>query len=135
MFGIEMDFAFREDLIDAIVGYFKAWEYFLIRPKWGYFTSPLLYRKHLKSVARLTYLSHRIMHLKQVELEEQGPENVPDNFLKQLVTDMQSGDKVCHEANVVQCILEMLIAGTDTSSVSLFYTLVCLAETPEWEQR
>ena len=34
---------------------------------------------------------------------------------------------------MVQCILEMLIAGTDTSSVSLFYTLVCLAD-PEAEQ-
>ena len=36
-------------------------------------------------------------------------------------------------ANVVQCILEMLIAGTDTSSVSLFYTLVCLADSEQWE--
>ena len=72
MFGIEMSFAFREDLIGAIVGYFKAWEFFLIRPKWGYLTSPRLYREHLKTVARVTRLSRTIMQQKQAEIEQVG---------------------------------------------------------------
>ena len=81
---------------------------------------------------RLTALSERILKSKLVELEEVGEGGVEDNFLKQLVVDMQRGE--VSQANVVQCILEMLIAGTDTSSVSLFYTLVCLADSSRWDQ-
>lgn len=34
------------------------------------------------------------------------------------------------EDDRVQCLLEMLIAGTDTSSMSLYYTIFALAENP-----
>ena len=122
----------RADLISAIVGYFQAWEYFLIRPRLTYLLSPLTYTRHLAAVARLRAWSHSILQMKLSELEELGEDSVPDNFLKQLVVDMRAG--LVSEAGVVQCVLEMLIAGTDTSSVSLFYTLVCLAESDDWEE-
>lgn len=35
----------------------------------------------------------------------------------------------------VQCLLEMLIAGTDTSSMSLYYTIFALAENPSLRAR
>ena len=119
-------------LIEAIVEYFQAWEYFLIRPSFSYLLSPFLYRRHCKAVARLSHLSQMILQEKLEELEEFGEEAVEDNFLKHLVVDMRRGE--VSQANVVQCILEMLIAGTDTSSVSLFYTMVSLAASPEWEE-
>jgi aromatase len=34
-----------------------------------------------------------------------------------------------------QCVLEMLLAGTDTSSVTMYYTLVALSDNPEIEAR
>ena len=130
MFGVDMNN--HAELIEAIVAYFKAWEFFLIRPSCSYFLHPLLYQTHRAAVKRLTALSERILKSKLDELEEVGEEGVEDNFLKQLVVDMQRGE--VSEATVVQCILEMLIAGTDTSSVSLFYTLVCLADSSRWDQ-
>ena len=130
MFGVDMNN--HAELIEAIVAYFKAWEFFLIRPSCSYFLHPLLYQTHRAAVKRLTALSEGILKSKLDELEEVGEEGVEDNFLKQLVVDMQRGE--VSQANVVQCILEMLIAGTDTSSVSLFYTLVCLADSPLWDQ-
>ena len=129
MFNVDMKN--HAELIEAIVAYFKAWEFFLIRPSWSYILNPVLYQSHCAAVARLTRLSEGILKEKLEELEEVGDDAVEENFLKQLVVDLQRGE-VSH-ANVVQCILEMLIAGTDTSSVSLFYTLVCLADSPGWE--
>ena len=130
MFNVDMKN--HAELIEAIVAYFKAWEFFLIRPSFTYLLNPSLYQTHCAAVTRLTRLSEEILRVKMEELEEVGEAGVEENFLKQLVVDLQRGE-VTH-ANVVQCILEMLIAGTDTSSVSLFYTLVCLADSPKWEE-
>lgn len=34
-----------------------------------------------------------------------------------------------------QCVLEMFLAGTDTSSVTMYYTLVALSDNPDIEGR
>ena len=39
------------------------------------------------------------------------------------------------EENVQQCVLEMLLAGTDTSSVSMYYTLVALCDDRDTESK
>merc|ERR1719188_1086942 len=82
MFSV--DIVDSADLIDAIIGYFKAWEYFLIRPSYSHLFSPLLYRKHLKAVMRLQRHSEEILRLKMEELDLMGEDNVADNFLKRL---------------------------------------------------
>ena len=130
MFNVDMKN--HAELIEAIVAYFKAWEFFLIRPSFTYPLNPSLYQTHCAAVTRLIHLSEQILREKLEELEEVGEDGVEENFLKQLVVDLHRGE--VSRANVVQCILEMLIAGTDTSSVSLFYTLVCLADSPSWEE-
>lgn len=38
------------------------------------------------------------------------------------------------EENVYQCVLEMLLAGTDTSSVSMYYTLVAFSDDAQVER-
>ena len=130
MFNVDMKN--HAELIEAIVAYFKAWEFFLIRPSFTYPLNSYLYQTHCAAVSRLTRFSEEILREKLEELEKLGEDAVEENFLKQLAVDLQRGE-VSHD-NVVQCILEMLIAGTDTSSVSLFYTLVCLADSPAWEE-
>ena len=130
MFSIDM--RNHAELIEAIVAYFKSWEFFLIRPSFSYHLNPSVYQSHCAAVTTLTRLSENILMEKLEELEEVGEDAVEENFLKQLVVDLLRGE--VSRDNVVQCILEMLIAGTDTSSVSLFYTLVCLADSPCWEE-
>ena len=44
-----------------------------------------------------------------------------------IVISFQSRGEVSRD-NVSQCVLEMLLAGTDTSSVTMYYLLVSLAE-------
>lgn len=59
---------------------------------------------------------------------------VPECFLAKLLADQAKG-KLSHDA-VQQLALEMLLAGTDTSSISLYYLLMAqLADDRHLEQQ
>ena len=66
MFGVEI--TNDEHLVKLIVEYFKAWEYFLIRPWYLYF--PLAtYRKHIKAVQQLKNACQDIVDQKKEQLK------------------------------------------------------------------
>ena len=50
------------------------------------------------------------------------------------VISFQSRGEVSRD-NVSQCVLEMLLAGTDTSSVTMYYLLVSLAENQQIQDK
>ena len=55
------------------------------------------------------------------------------NFLESLLFALEKEEVT--EDNIVQCVLEMFLAGTDTSSVSMYYTLVALSDDEAIEQK
>jgi len=64
--------------------------------------------------------------------EKIGEENNGD-FLGCLIQDEKN--KIISTEELHQCVLEMLLAGTDTSSVTLFYLLVSLTEQLDTESK
>ncbi len=133
MFGVKECRGFSEDeVLEAIVNYFKAWEFFLLRPPQAYILTPQKYFLHRRSIARLNDCVRALVQQciegidkkdstnSQLEHEEQTGaffHSLYEAYLAKEVTLEQ----------LHQCVLEMLLAGTDTSSVSLYYTLVCIS--------
>ncbi len=58
---------------------------------------------------------------------------LPSNFLTKLLKAQEAGE--LSEEGVQQCALEMLLAGTDTSSVTMSYLLIALRDDPLLEAR
>ena len=90
---------------DAVVDYFKAWEFFLLRDELDE-SEPGMQQIHEDSIARLNrYVDEVILPV----ADREGP--------------FTGGMKAEVDANKRQLVVELLIATTDTSSVSLFYLL------------
>lgn len=121
----------------------QAWDYFLLRPAWlCRMTSwTAEHQKHLAAISNLrAATADLIQRAKAAAAEATGAGSHSCNgpaasecFLQKLLADEASG-KLSSEA-VLQLALEMLLAGTDTSSISLYYLMVQLAEDPELEQQ
>ncbi|CAI2166738.1 1022_t:CDS:1 [Funneliformis geosporum] len=111
--GIQLDRERSQYLIDCIVDYFKAWEFFLMKPRFIWPLFPLRYFHHKKAVSKLQEL---IRNLVSTLNSQAAP------FLSHL----HENELTIEEIN--QCVLEMVLAGTDTSSVSLYYTFILLTE-------
>ncbi|XP_035672840.1 aromatase-like [Branchiostoma floridae] len=119
-----------DDLVERIVRYFKAWEFFLLRPPIMYLMTPKLYWKHCQAVNDLNDAIAELLTNKRQELKTVPPSDKPD-FATCLLQAEERGE--VSPAHVQQCVLEMLLAGTDTSSVSMYYLLVSVAENPQVE--
>jgi hypothetical protein len=129
----------KEDaLIAAIVGYFKAWEFFLFR-RIPSMQSGEEAKKHTTAVKRLQDLVAEMLILssnstdpnaKKVEIITDIKESCKSTstpiFVQKLLDMFKRGE--ISKDMMEQCALEMLLAGTDTSSVTLFYTIMKLAE-------
>ncbi|CAB9503936.1 Protopine 6-monooxygenase [Seminavis robusta] len=121
--GLKVDEA---AFIDAIVQYFKAWEYFLIRPEQHWDKS--LAKKHSQAVSSLK--GHVQNLLKAIEMRDASLTPSQKGSKRKLF--VESLREVCVkepecEELLLQSSLEMLLAGTDTSSVTAYYTLLALA--------
>lgn len=118
LFGISMPntldtFKWREEAKTIVANYFKAWEFYLLNSNSGSSAENLL---HLAACAKMLHLSEEIFAT--------AKETVESNFVSHL--------SQCNNQNgTIQCIAEMLLAGTDTSSLTMFYTLLFLADFPE----
>eukprot|EP01102_Stenamoeba_stenopodia_P008287 TRINITY_DN236_c0_g1_i2.p1 TRINITY_DN236_c0_g1~~TRINITY_DN236_c0_g1_i2.p1 ORF type:complete len:642 (+),score=118.29 TRINITY_DN236_c0_g1_i2:94-2019(+) len=123
MFGLE----FRRDdvLLELVKTYFEAWQYFLLMPEW---LSKLLFWKTMRHSANTRAFVEKA---KQIVREFEELRNPPSCFLQNLIQGRKDGKWTA--AEVEQCVMEMLLAGTDTSSITMLYTLVGLSSTPEAE--
>ncbi|XP_071943715.1 aromatase-like [Antedon mediterranea] len=133
MLGVQVDD--DEDLVDRIVQYFKAWEYFLINPSLYYWMTSSEYKKHVRSIDRLNEAIDSMIEKKRASLVDlqKGDNPLPSDFSTKLIEAEKRGEITTN--NVRQCILEMLLAGTDTSSVTMYYLLVSVASNPDVEKR
>lgn len=110
----------------------QAWEYFLLRPKWlcqlTSFTTD-----HKRHISAITALQQTTVGLINKAKAIANPGDLDGCFLGKLVADQAAG-KLSQES-VEQLALEMLLAGTDTSSISLYYLMVALADDPGLERQ
>jgi len=107
--------------IQAIISYFKAWEFFLLRPK-KYWDRQLV-MKHSASITELQF------HVKNMISSIDFPSDESNLFvhkLSDICQELQDQD-YCQSELLMQSSLEMLLAGTDTSSVTAYYALLGLA--------
>ena len=108
--------------VNSIVQYFQAWEYFLLKPNQFYNENKT--NKHQQAIEKLNNVVE--------ELISQRDKNSNCLFINSLLNALDNQQITKEEMN--QCILEMLIAGTDTSSVTMFYFLLALSDRKELEE-
>ncbi|CAF3752016.1 unnamed protein product [Rotaria sordida] len=109
--------------VNSIVQYFKAWEYFLLKPTQIYDKKQT--NKHQKSIKQLNNVVNELISKRVM--------NNNCLFINSLLNALNNQQITKEEMN--QCILEMLIAGTDTSSVTMFYFLLALCDRKELEEQ
>ncbi|CAG8724948.1 3098_t:CDS:2 [Gigaspora rosea] len=110
--GIQLDSNKSQYLIDCILDYFKAWLFFLLKPRFIWPLFPLQFFHHRKSILKFREEIQNIVSI----LDPQST-----IFLRQLHKNNLADE-------VIQSILEMVLANTDTISVSLYYTILLLTE-------
>lgn len=111
----------EEELIASIVAYFKAWEYFLIRPHRYY--NKALKNQHVEAIRTLNIHVEEIVKIIKSECKDITDKNI---FIGFLLREVEAGSMSTEE--MYQCVLEMLLAATDTSSVTMYYGLLAFAE-------
>jgi cytochrome P450 len=116
LFGISTTLEWRQRAIQIVGGYFKAWEFFLLTPEALYSKDEALVFKN--ACSDMLELSQEIYDMANSD------ENSDSEFISALL------EQNTH-IGVLQCIAEMLLAGTDTSSLTMFYTTLFLADHPE----
>ncbi|CAF4917440.1 unnamed protein product [Rotaria sp. Silwood1] len=109
--------------VNSIVQYFKAWEYFLLKPTQCYDENQT--NQHQKSIKQLNDIVNELISKRKM--------NHNCLFINSLLNALNNQQITKEEMN--QCILEMLIAGTDTSSVTMFYFLLALCDRNELEEK
>lgn len=103
-------------MIEAIINYFKAWEFYLLKSDWiSKIVYPQASKRHEQAVHKVNF--------------------EVDRFIKTYLRDFEATPFLAtmkkanmNEADIRQNVLEMILAGTDTSSVSLYYTVLLLSE-------
>lgn len=108
--------------VHSIVEYFKAWEYFLLKPKEFYEDNETI--QHQKSIQKLNEVVEELISL--------GENSSNCLFIQSLFHALENKQITKEEMN--QCVLEMLIAGTDTSSVTMFYFLLAISDRKQLEE-
>ncbi|KAF0536080.1 aromatase [Gigaspora margarita] len=110
--GIQLDSNKSQYLIDCILDYFKAWKFFLMKPRFMWPLFPLQFFHHRKSILKFREEIQSIISI----LDPQST-----IFLRQLHKNNLTDEEI-------QSILEMVLASTDSVSVSLYYTILFLTE-------
>ena len=125
---LEKEGIVESDVISSVIQYFKAWEYFLLRP--NSIKRDDLESKHVKSVENLNKHVENLADCARKRsmtshLTEEFSANQNELFFHQMLN--LNDDPLF----LNQAVLEMLLAGTDTSSVTMYYALLGLSG---WEQ-
>eukprot|EP00916_Digyalum_oweni_P027327 GHVL01044775.1.p1 GENE.GHVL01044775.1~~GHVL01044775.1.p1 ORF type:complete len:502 (+),score=46.75 GHVL01044775.1:1532-3037(+) len=113
--SLEAAFIDEWGLIRAIGHYFKAWQFFLLKRRLFWALEPSNTIRHLLSIRKLNKKIKKLVKI--LNLISKG-----ESFWSSMKKDNISNE------GVVQLTIEMILAGTDTSSVTMYYTLLALSE-------
>jgi len=123
----------KEDrFIASIVSYFKAWEFFLLRPSQNW-DDPRSLSRHRDSVSGLQEHVRQLLFAAKPGTDR----GTPSRKKKPLFIDLlhQTCKKETNPQELLeQSTLEMLLARTDTSSVTAYYALLGLAGNKDLQQ-
>jgi len=113
------------ELRDAIKGYFEAWEFFLVKPSWYRHWDRV--RASCGGTSRCEVARSKVERVRRavdVLLERTVPEQGAGSVFLDLIKGLEWADQR-------QMCIELLLASADTSSVTLYYTLLLLAARPD----
>ncbi|XP_044135574.1 aromatase-like [Bufo gargarizans] len=121
----------ENDIVVKIQKYFDAWEALLLKPD-IFFKISWLYKKYEKSANDLKEAVEILIEQKRRELSTSDKLDENIDFATDLIFAQNHGDLTAE--NVNQSILEMLIAAPDTTSISLYFMLILIAQHPKAEE-
>lgn len=136
--NLPQDSLTEDRLVAAICAYFKAWEYFLMRPEWAFDAQAA---PHHAAVLRLQRYTRELLAIAKHKVlvgiaSDQGssPTAHRGQFVRSLLalhSSVPPSDASDSDVNrsAEQLALEMLLAGTDTSSVTMLYSALGLNDT------
>ncbi|XP_078386347.1 aromatase [Cetorhinus maximus] len=120
------------EIVSKIQKYFDTWQTLLLKPD-IFFKFKWIYEKYEKAAQDLQDAVKELLLRKQQELQEAEKLQDITDFATDLIFAQTHGKLTAD--NVRQSVLEILIAGPDTMSVSIFFMLMLIAQHPEVEKK
>ncbi|XP_067874456.1 aromatase [Heterodontus francisci] len=120
------------EIVSKIQKYFDTWQTLLLKPD-IFFKFKWMYKKYEKAAQDLQDTVEELLLKKQQELQEAEKLQDITDFATDLIFAQTHGKLTAD--NVRQSVLEILIAGPDTMSISIFYMLMLIAQHPEVEKK
>nr|ABB53418.1 testicular P450 aromatase [Squalus acanthias] len=120
------------EIVSKIQKYFDTWQTLLLKPD-IFFKFKWIYKKYEKAAQDLQDAVEGLLLKKQQELREAEKLQDITDFATDLIFAQTHGELTAD--NVRQSMLEILIAGPDTMSVSIFFMLMLIAQHPEVEKK
>ncbi|XP_042199999.1 aromatase [Callorhinchus milii] len=120
------------EMVSKIQKYFDTWQTLLLKPD-VFFRFKWIYKKYENAARELQDTVKELLLRKRRDLREAEKLQDSSDFATELIFAQTHGELTAE--NVTQSVLEILIAGPDTMSVTIFFMLMLIAQYPEVEKK